>query len=240
VAFVVPFISVSVTLCKYAVYVSCFADTDYASPSSFRERKFSQLLEALIPKIFVMVMNVTGPASATSTVLFVSQSYGIYLMSKHTDMKTEVPSLTIAAIGRLITRHAFFATNHACFFSRLQYSSAFIFTDTFYYAPAGICLFINTFGWEILGSILCLYLFHGEKTWKWFSFYQLCETVGSCISVSVLRRHLMVWATFAPRFVFAAVFMLINLTLHLIHLLLAVKRDERSVGLKEIKEKNKI
>ena len=49
-----------------------------------------------------------------------------------------------------------------------------------------------------------------EHIWTWFVFFQLLETVSSCISVSLMRRHLMVWAIFAPRFVFAALFMVLS------------------------------
>jgi hypothetical protein len=36
------------------------------------------------------------------------------------------------------------------------------------------------------------------------------ETLSSCISVSLMRRHLMVWAIFAPRFIFAGIFLVMN------------------------------
>lgn len=87
-------------------------------------------------------------------------------------------------------------------------------TETFYFASAGISLFLNTFGWDIVGSILVSnisILSNRKEVWLWFTFYQILETVGSCISVTWMRRNLMLWSIFAPRFVFAAVFLMIGM-----------------------------
>ena len=142
----------------------------------------------------------------------------------------QIDAPVMAAIWRLSIRHVFFATNHHCSFNRLQYSAAFVATDTFHFHIAGSSLFLNTFGWEIIGSTLVLVLSrtccHGGSTvrgrtnvagrgsvWSWFRFYQLTEMLASCMSVSVMKRHLMVWAIFAPRFMFATVFMVLGLVL---------------------------
>lgn len=61
--------------------------------------------------------------------------------------------------------------------------------------------------------------------WSWFCFYQLLEASGSCISVSLMRRHLMVWAIFAPRFVFACVFTLICLSFWIFGAALETERE---------------
>jgi hypothetical protein len=44
--------------------------------------------------------------------------------------------------------------------------------------------------------------------------------LASCVSVSLFKRHLMVWAIFAPRFMFAAVFTMLNLAVCLLDLML--------------------
>ena len=130
----------------------------------------------------------------------------------------------MASLWRMTIRHAFFATNHAPTFSRLQYSAAFVASDTFHYHMAGMSLFLNTFGWEIIGALLILNISsltnRGKNIWSWVCFYQLLEAAGSCISVSLMRRHLMVWAIFAPRFVFACVFTLIGLAFWILGLLI--------------------
>jgi len=118
-----------------------------------------------------------------------------------------------AMLWRLVVRHVFFATNHGCAFNRLQYSAAFVATIEFDFVFAGSQLFLNTFGWEIVGiSAVCLTSFAHRKPslWKWYCFYQIIEGFCNCVSVSILRRHLMVWATYAPRFIFAAIFLVLN------------------------------
>lgn len=135
--------------------------------------------------------------------------------------KSSAPVL--ACLWRLSIRHAFFATNHAPTFSRLQYSAAFVASDVFYFHAAGLLLFINTFGWEIMGTLLVLAAtshFRRANVWAWFCFYQLLEAASSCLSVSLMRRHLMVWAIFAPRFVFAGAFALVCLSFWFLGLLL--------------------
>jgi len=131
---------------------------------------------------------------------------------------TQLQGPLVAALWRLSIRHAFFATGHTCSFSKLQYAAAFVATDTFYYIPGGVSLFLNTFGWDVLGTVLLATAskkFTRRNVWDWFCFYQVLESVGSCISVSCMRRHLMVWAIFAPRFVFASVFSFLCLLCYL-------------------------
>jgi phosphatidylinositol glycan class O len=115
-------------------------------------------------------------------------------------------------------RNIFFSTNHACAFNRLQYSAAFVATNEFHFAMSGTALFLNTFGWEMVGNF-SMWTFSKLTTrsslWNWYCWYQLVETLCSCISVSVLRRHLMVWATYAPRFLFVAIFYILNMTCQL-------------------------
>jgi hypothetical protein len=74
---------------------------------------------------------------------------------------------------------------------------------------------MNTFGYELLGSCIVLVYCHSRRAssrnysagvWEWFVYFQWTEMLASCLSVSVMKRHLMVWAIFAPRFAFAAVF----------------------------------
>ena len=145
-------------------------------------------------------------------------------------VKFQCDAPVLASLWRLSIRHAFFATNHAPKFSHLQYSAAFVASDTFHYNTAGTCLFANTFGWEIIGTFLVLVITSqctqrrlsssSHSVWEWFCFYQLMEAAGSCLSVTLMRRHLMVWAVFAPRFVFAGIFTLICLVIWFLGLLL--------------------
>ena len=88
---------------------------------------------------------------------------------------------------------------------------------------------MNTFGWEVLGSTLVLVYsrtavghtqVHSKiHVWDWFRYFQWTEMLASCMSVSVMKRHLMVWAIFAPRFMFAAVFTVVCLLLWVLDVL---------------------
>jgi hypothetical protein len=46
--------------------------------------------------------------------------------------------------------------------------------------------------------------------WRFYGVLQLVEALTSCISVSLLRRHLMVWDIYAPHFLFVSVFTLLS------------------------------
>ena len=182
-------------------------------------------------RALLFVMIVTGPSAASTSVMIVIQCASIRFMMEATGPR-EVSSPVMAAIWRLAIRHVFFATNHHCSFNRLHFSAAFVATDTFQFYIAGWSLFMNTFGWEILGSVLLLvYSRSNTKSnsattaarravWDWFCFFQWTEILASCISVSMMKRHLMVWAIFAPRFMFAAVFTVINFLIVVLDVLL--------------------
>ena len=166
-------------------------------------------------KVLWLVMIVTGPSSAPSALLFAIQASAIYVIGNSGSFN--VPSSVLAAFWRFLVRHIFFATNHGCAFSRLQLSAAFVATTTFNFYFAGASLFINTFGWEILGLSFAWFMSSRGRPglWRWYCLYQWIEMFTSCISVSVLRRHLMVWDIYAPHFLFVAIFMVLYSTFQL-------------------------
>ena len=156
----------------------------------------------VIFRVMVFLVIVTGPSAASTAVLVVVQCAALSQMMLHTKAQVETDAPVMAAIWRLMIRQIFFATNHLCSFNRLHLSAAFVATDTFQFHIAGFSLFMNTFGWELLGSILLLVtsrlgtnLANSDKrigpsrVWEWFCFYQCTETLASCISVSAMKRH---------------------------------------------------
>jgi len=188
-------------------------------PSSPRNSSKSNLLRVeddllvVLFKLLVGVMTVTGPSSSTSMLFFMVQMSILYFLSSSPFESTYVTSMVVGALLRFVTRHAFFATNHGCAFNRLQLSAAFVATTEFYYEVGGISLFLNTFGWEMAGIMIAWMLSRREQQsnlWRVYGLYQLIEAVTSCISVSVLRRHLMVWDIYAPHFLFAAIFTILH------------------------------
>lgn len=177
-------------------------------------------------KLSVYVLSVTGASSAATLLLILCQIWALrgligmhniddlpMVLRRHPNGGLSVSSLVIGALWRLCMRHAFFATSHSMNLGELQLSAAFIATDEFYFVLAGASLFLNTFGWDIAGLLLCHAFSRAsrrENVWRWVAFLQLLETICACISVTVMRRHLMMWATFAPRFIFSAVFLVVG------------------------------
>jgi hypothetical protein len=162
----------------------------------------------ILCKVLIAVMLVTGPSAASSLVLYTLQASIIYTLSRISG-SLKVHSIVLATMWRLVTRHVFFATNHGCAFNRLQYSAAFVATTEFYFVTGGISLFLNTFGWEVVGIVFAWLLSQHpgrSKVWRLYGSFQLIEALASCISVSLLRRHLMVWDIYAPHFLFVSIF----------------------------------
>lgn len=162
----------------------------------------------ILCKVLIAIMLVTGPSAASSLVLYTLQASIIYTLSRMSG-SLKVHSIVLATMWRLVTRHVFFTTNHGCAFNRLQYSAAFVATTEFYFVTGGISLFLNTFGWEVVGLAFAWLLSQHQgrsKIWRLYGSFQLLEALASCISVSLLRRHLMVWDIYAPHFLFVSIF----------------------------------
>mmetsp|Transcript_22168 Transcript_22168/g.52119 ORF Transcript_22168/g.52119 Transcript_22168/m.52119 type:complete len:953 (-) Transcript_22168:185-3043(-) len=167
---------------------------------------------SIVFKLLISIMIVTGPSTATTVLIASLQGWMMYILAGATGFY-EVSTPVMATMWRLIVRHTFFATNHGCAFNRLQYSAAFVATMEFDFLLGGLQLFLNTFGWEVIGLMmvwLTSLMDHRPHLWTWYGFYQVMESFLNCISVSILRRHLMVWAVYAPRFLFSSVFLLLN------------------------------
>ncbi|KAI2508543.1 type I phosphodiesterase / nucleotide pyrophosphatase [Fragilaria crotonensis] len=138
-------------------------------------------------KIGIGIMIVTGPSATASLILVCIQVWILQQLNKQ-----KIAPAVHAFLWRLVIRHSFFATNHACAFNRLHLSAAFIASMEFNFVFGGV-LFPEHIRmgvvWFVVGSrievVFCI---------------PSSETAISCISVSVMRRHLMVWAVFAPRF----------------------------------------
>jgi len=163
-------------------------------------------------ELLLAMMIVTGPSAALTVLFFSLQGWMLYLLAGATGFY-EVSTPIQAFLWRLLIRHTFFATNHGCAFNRLQYSASFVASMDFDFTFGGFQLFLNTFGWEIIGLIMVwatAYMHNKKCLWSWYAFYQLIESFLNCLSVSILRRNLMVWAVFAPRFLFSSIFLILN------------------------------
>ena len=123
----------------------------------------------------------------------------------------------------LLAVHAFFATGHQAAIPSIQWKTAFVLTPTLTYPFSPLLVFLNTFGphflialavpllalWNVpplpqpqadvkarvdaVRAALGVMLYHGTLL------------LSSAVCAAWLRRHLMVWKIFAPRFMLAAV-----------------------------------
>ena len=120
-----------------------------------------------------------------------------------------------------ISRCVYFSTGHSFNFSSLKVSVAFTGTNTFNFLYGGIMLFINTFGSEIIALLAlrshCQRRDDDNKNKNkndnnnnskhhpaivaclWFKLY---VATSSVLCNLVLRKHLMVFAVFAPKLIF--------------------------------------
>lgn len=109
----------------------------------------------------------------------------------------------------------YYNTGHHNDFNRLHYSAAFVGFSEFDFTIGGALLFLNTFGTEILIPIILALDLRGGDLEAGLGMYVTCSTlrtVLTCACVVIQRRHLMVWAIFAPKFVFDACLQIVLVT----------------------------
>jgi phosphatidylinositol glycan class O len=154
-------------------------------------------------RVMLFIVIVTGPSTACTAVMVLVQCASLSQMMMQSKAFAKIDAPVMAAMWRLLVRQIFFATNHHCSFNRLHFTAAFVATETFQFHVAGFSLFMNTFGWELLGTLLLLLTSQytnfttanskdknePSRVWEWFCFYQCTETLTSCISVSAMKRH---------------------------------------------------
>ncbi|KAG8745201.1 mannose-ethanolamine phosphotransferase gpi13 [Ceratobasidium sp. 414] len=135
------------------------------------------------------------------------------------------PSFTSIALLCLLGNVAFFATGHQAVLSTIQWKSAFVGFPTLTYPFSPVLVALNTFGPFALAALGAPLL----AIWNMspgpggdervvgdtlraalgVMLYRSVELVGSSFTAAWLRRHLMVWKVFAPRFMLGAVVTLI-------------------------------
>lgn len=131
----------------------------------------------------------------------------------------------------LLGMHAFYGTGHQSTISSLQWKSAFLLTPTVTYPFSPITVALNTLGpWFLAGlaaPLLALWnrtplqsktstepegkntgpadQIRRESTFAALGIMMYYATLllGTAVSAALLRRHLMVWKVFAPRFMAA-------------------------------------
>lgn len=127
----------------------------------------------------------------------------------------------------LLGLHVFYATGHQSTISSIQWKTAFLLTSTLQYPISPALVILNTFGPQFLLTLASplLAMWNVSPTTSKAATTPESSTVvkrdvlkaalgmmmyfevlliGSAASAALLRRHLMVWKVFAPRFMSAA------------------------------------
>ena len=125
----------------------------------------------------------------------------------------------------LLAVHVFHTTGHQATLASLQWKTGFLFTSTLS-AISPLAVVLNTAGpifvfalatpllacWQAINprpgaTVVSRSQILGEsvRAAVGVMFYFGCLLLSSAVSAAVLRRHLMVWKVFAPRFMMAAV-----------------------------------
>lgn len=135
------------------------------------------------------------------------------------------PSFTDVVPLALLGLLAFFATGHQAVLASIQWKSAFTLFEEVVYPWSPLLVIINTWGptaFVIIAiPLLALWnvspransstpvLAHTVQVALATIIYFAAITLASAVTAAWLRRHLMVWKVFAPRFMLAAVMLLI-------------------------------
>jgi hypothetical protein len=133
-----------------------------------------------------------------------------------------VRSAALGSEWSIHTTQVFFCTGHRCSFDALQYTAAFVGFEGFSFARSGALLAANTFASHVLMAFgLPLLVFRPDVESRELGLalgrvvlgYGLARALAAFVTtgtVALLRRHLMVWSIFAPKFVFDACSLLVT------------------------------
>ncbi|CAO3641370.1 unnamed protein product [Cunninghamella blakesleeana] len=136
-------------------------------------------------------------------------------------------------ILHMIGQHLFFVTGHQATFTSLPWKAAFIGFDDMYYNIGAILVTLSTFSGHFMTWIGTWILLNNYKQQKITTNYShshnhnhnddghfliylaTLQSIPTCLSslfVFILRRHLMTWKIFAPRFLLQAITVVALLT----------------------------
>ncbi|OCF39604.1 phosphatidylinositol glycan, class O [Kwoniella heveanensis CBS 569] len=151
---------------------------------------------------------------------------GAFDPSQDTQLQTIVrPTFTDVVPLVLMGFVGFFATGHQAVITSIQWKAAFVGFESVVYPFSPLLVIVNTWGAFFLSAIaiplLALWnisprprsslpiLAHTLQLCLAFLVYHTVVTFSSAITAAWLRRHLMVWKVFAPRFMLAGVTLLV-------------------------------
>ncbi|CAI5715348.1 unnamed protein product [Peronospora destructor] len=172
----------------------------------------------LVWQLVPAFMLVLGPTSPLSVLCLVVQGLSLsFIVSCHqlTSPASFGDITPWILLWASCSYQAFFTTGHANIFTSLQNAAGFVGYDIFHFYAAGVLLGLNTFGCFALAVLALPWLSlkrnsDGATAVLAFSGYFSLNALVSTVFVALQRRHLMVWAIFAPKFIFDGVVLLVT------------------------------
>jgi phosphatidylinositol glycan class O len=160
------------------------------------------------------------------------------------------PELKSSPLGPIILAmlgsYHFFKTGHQAALSSIQWESAFIPLHSIRYPWSPLLVVLNTFGSHILAAIAVplLVLWKTEnpkarpqdlvakiaRAWAWFLVYFAVEALATTMWAGWLRRHLMLYRIFSPRFMVGAAVLLVVEVVGIVVVFMGSRTTALSVG----------
>ncbi|KAK9368491.1 hypothetical protein V1509DRAFT_623069 [Lipomyces kononenkoae] len=182
---------------------------------------YGSLYLLLFLSIFAAVALCMKPVGGIAVAVMVYQILTLLELGDALELFTKSPILTPTVIGLMATQY-YFATGHQATLASIQWDVAFLFTESIRPPLTHLALIFNTLGPFILaGLAVPLTVFYKlspsprdtrasevimgrvVRAGTGATIYAGGLILLNCIMTFILRRHLMVWKIFAPRFMLA-------------------------------------
>ena len=214
-----------------------------------REDLFGNAWLWTIPLI-PLIMLLLGPHSPLVMLLFYLQHYFVFKMiqkeviqgRKYKKTMTFMELFSCGILIWFLMEYAFYASGHVSNFNGLHISAAYVGMDNFHFILSGVLLFSNTFIATALSTALVWTGINGTMMLK-KNRNVLILLIGACYSfllfvkmafVLFARRHLMVWAIFAPKYIFTATIVIVIDVAFLLCMMCLSSGGERDEGKKKM------
>ncbi|TDH67073.1 hypothetical protein CCR75_004249 [Bremia lactucae] len=209
----------------YLIFVGTLVCTLMSCARQAKQKRHHDLAEQrTIQHVFLLwqyipaFMLVLGPTSPLSVLCqLVQYTSFLYVFTSCQSSSPSYEDITPwVVLWASCSYQTYFTSGHANTFTSLQNAAGFVGFDTFNFYIAGALLGLNTFGCFAI-PILALPCFfikqHQLQSGKAtallaFSTYFSVNALVSTVFVALQRRHLMVWAIFAPKFIFDGIVLL--------------------------------
>ena len=184
------------------------------------ENAFGTVYLLFLLSIYVGVAFLAKPMGGISLAILVAQIILLLELLQINNLTSS--SIAVTTVFLLASSH-FFTTGHQATLPSIQWDAAFIPFTSIVYPWSPMVVIVNTFGSHIIATlavpILALWDHHPAETdilsrvasaVVTFMLQQTVVTTSSVIFAAYFRRHLMVWKIFGPRFMMAAIVLLLT------------------------------